>query len=274
MKWLKKLFENGKDLETLNNWLGIIEWPKRYDYREFEIPKRNGGKRLIEAPEEKLKKLQTRVYWRVLKKLKTHPGCVGFVPKLSIVEAAKPHVNRAVVINLDLKDFFHSISEKRVYKYFRGIGWGRTAAKTLTKICCYKGRLPMGAPTSPMLSNVINYQMDVRIEKLVDKFGGKYSRYADDITLSFDQFENKEKIVLKILPKILNDYGLVIQKKKKIRIQRKHQRQTVVGLVVNDKVNLPREWRRKLRAMKHQGKIGEIQMRGYEGLMKMVEERR
>lgn len=273
MKWLTNLFKDGRNLERLYQWLGKIEWPEKYEYREFEIPKRNGGKRLIEAPNEELKKLQIRTYELILKYLKPYKGCVGFVPKLSIIEAAKPHVGKAVVINLDLKDFFHSITEKRVYKYFRGIGWGRTAAKRLTEICCYKGRLPMGAPTSPMLSNVINYQMDVRIDKLVAKLGGNYSRYADDITISFDQFGTKEKIVLKILPEILNDYGFVIQKKKKIRIQRQHQRQTVVGLVVNKKVNLPRTWRRRLRAMKHQGKIEGSKLRGYEGLIKMVEKR-
>ncbi len=274
MKWLINLFEGGRNLERLNQWLGKIEWPESWDYRSFEIRKRNGGKRLIEAPNEKLKALQVRTYELLLKYLKPHPSCVGFVPRLSIVEAAKIHVDKEVIINLDLKDFFHSITEKRVYRYFRGIGWGRTAAKMLTKICCHRGRLPMGAPTSPMLSNVINYQMDERINKLAGKLGGQYTRYADDITLSFDEFGSKQKIVLKVLPGILNDYGFVIQKKKKVRIQRRHQRQTVVGLVVNKKVNLPRWWRKKLRAMKHQGKIDKNKMRGYEGLMKMVEMRR
>lgn len=274
LMWLFDIFEGGKKIEELRDWLAPVTLTKDYSYRSFEIPKRNGGKRLIESPNENLKKVQRQVYWRILKELKKHPACVGFMPGLSIVEAAKPHVGRLVVINLDLKDFFHSIAEKRVSKFFRGLGWGRTATRELTKICCYRGRLPQGAPTSPMLSNVINYQMDIRIDSLVKKYGGSYSRYADDITLSFNEFKDEQKAVLRSISAILSAYGLNIQKKKKIRIQRQHQRQTVVGLVVNKKINLPREWRRKLRAMKHQGKLSDKELRGYEGLNLMIEKRR
>jgi RNA-directed DNA polymerase len=261
-----KLYENGRSLDELKKffsgsqdltlWLGGT--PQGFSYTKFEIPKKSGGVRILNAPNDSLKKLQRKIHYSFLKSLKPHSSCRGFAQGQSIVTNALPHVGQAVVINLDLKDFFNTVTDKKVYNFFRAIGWGRSASKVLTNICCYQGTLPQGAPTSPALSNLVNYRFDVRLSNLVKKFGGIYTRYADDITLSFPKFDTKHKIILKYVSQIIRSEGFQIQKKKRIRIQRSHQRQTVTGLIVNQKVNLPRFLRRRIRAMEHQLSLGKI----------------
>jgi hypothetical protein len=278
--WLISIFEGGKTLTDLKKWVGIIdsvsldEWknkvPDGFSYISFSIPKKHGGYRDINAPNDKLKKLQTRIYWCILKHLKPHSSCCGFMPGKSIVDAARPHVSKAVVLNLDLKDFFPSTKESRVHSYFRHIGWGRTAAKVLSRICCDQGALPIGAPTSPALSNLVNFKLDSRLSGLAKRYHADYTRYADDITFSFTKFENRHKRIIKYIQGILNSEGYQIQYKKKIRIQRAHQRQTVVGLVVNKKVNLPRTLRRKIRAIEHQATLSPAVINGYRSFLNMV----
>ena len=290
LKRLKKLFNRkGRSLENLAQWLdfpvdSIALWQKGlapgYRYRSFNIRKRNGGRRQIDAPSDNLRDLQRRVYHRLLKKLPVHDGATGFVPQRSIVDNARPHVGQTAVINIDLKDFFPSIKQEQVYAYWRHIGWGEEAAQALTHICCYRGRLPQGAPTSPAMSNAINMLLDTRLDKLTRRFGGNYTRYADDLTFSFPKFGPRQRNIIKYIKQILTEQGYEIQKKKKIRIQRSHQQQTVTGLVVNEKVNLPRTTRRKIRAMQHHRQMGKLSPRaedtlaGYESLLNMIEKQR
>ncbi len=118
--------------------------------------------------------------------------------------------------------------------------------------------------------------MDTRLSRLTQKFGGTYSRYADDMTFSFKTFTSATQQIFPLIRKILHDYGYAIQKKKKIRILRKHQRQTVTGLIVNEKINLPRVMRRKIRAMQDYAKKGRLlsekkdSLIGYENLEQMI----
>ncbi|MFA6249892.1 MAG: retron St85 family RNA-directed DNA polymerase [Candidatus Shapirobacteria bacterium] len=288
--WIAKLFEGGKTTEELAKQLGLAteslkEWelgkPERYGYTTFEIPKRNKrGYRQIEAPDSELKKLQRGVHQKFLRYLQPHPACLGFRYRKSIVDNAKNHTGKAVVINLDLKDFFPSINQTKIKKYFRKIGWGKTVARILTNICTSNARLPQGAPTSPALSNLVNYKMDQRMTRLALKYEGSYSRYADDLTFSFKVFGRKQRVVLKKIAAIIKDEGFEIQKKKKVRIQRQHQKQTVTGLVVNKKVNLDRKLRRIIRAMEFQKRNGELaknkinRLLGYQSLAQMVDKQR
>src|SRR5262249_33968570 len=136
-------------------------------------------------PEARLKALQRTILHRLLRRLRAHPAAMGFERGQSIVHNAALHVGRKVVIKLDLVDFFPSTRAGRIERYFRRVGWNGEAAALLTRLCTHEGGLPQGAPTSPRLSNLVNWLLDSRIDRFVRRRKGSYTRYADDITISF-----------------------------------------------------------------------------------------
>jgi uncharacterized protein (TIGR03067 family) len=246
-------------------------------YREFSVPKRSGGQRLLCAPEDRVKSLQRQILHRLLGKLKTHPAATGFQRGQSIVTHARRHACRAVIVRLDLKDFFPSTAAGRVYEYFRRVGWNRPAARLLTRLCTHRDGLPQGAPTSPRLSNLVNYRLDCRLAAMARKLGAGYSRYADDITLSFPADDRQQiRYLIRFVRGVANEEGYRVHGAKKLHIRRRHQQQRVTGLVVNEGVNLPRDVRRRLRAVAHRLRTGRPatltpqQLAGWQALQHMV----
>ena len=221
-------------------------------YHRFTVPKRRGGTRELASPEPALKELQRRILRRLLPRLKAHPAAHGFERGQSIVTNALPHTGKAIVVRMDIRDFFPRTRDKRVRKYFQGIGWNRAAAKLLTRLCTLDGGLPQGAPTSPRLSNLVNGRLDARLSRLAARLEADYTRYADDITFSFAQdARNAAAMAIAATGHIVSDFGYRLHTGKKLRIWRRHDRQMVTGLIVNDRVALPRRTRRKLRAAAH-----------------------
>lgn len=257
--FIQDLFKGGRSTDELASWIGVEKQvllackntlPSSYSYTTFTIPKRSGvGVRTLQAPNAELKTLQRKLL-RILRS-KPHTAATGYVKKKSIIDNAFPHVHKALVIKLDLADFFTSISDKRVYGLFRFFGWGRETARILTTLCCYQGSLPQGAPTSPALSNLICLPLDTRLSALAKTYGVAYTRYADDMTFSFATDQGKHRELISLVKKILSDEKFTLQKKKKIRVRRAHHQQKVTGLVVNQKVALPRTTRHLIRALKH-----------------------
>lgn len=224
----------------------------RPDYHEFTIPKRSGGKRRILAPDRKLKELQRAVLHRLLARLRVHDAAMGFERGRSIVTNALAHQGQAVVLRFDVRDFFPSTTAKRVQRYFRRIGWNRPATKVLLRLCTHDGGLPQGAPTSPRLSNLVNYRLDARLAGMAARLGGVYTRYADDITLSFAEDDRaKVHYIQRFVRRVVESEGYQLHHRKKLSIRRRHHQQIVTGLVVNRRVNLPRSVRRWLRAVEH-----------------------
>jgi len=316
----------GRTPEELARWLEVplaelTPWSKgpragsEFAYRRFTIPKRRGGERTIDAPGDALKLLQRRVLRRLLNPLRPHPAATGFVRGRSIVDNARPHAERAVVINLDLADFFPGIDRTRVHEMFVAHGWSDDSAAILTSICTHEGTLPQGGPTSPAISNLVCRKLDTRLAALAEACGptampdgrgqgtfrrepgpgGAYTRYADDLTFSFPSWGNRRsgngpgsdsaplavsRAALHVIVEAIREEGFRIQWKKKVRVQRAHQRQTVTGLVVNQQVNLPRATRRRIRAMRHRRRLGQLgaaeqrQLQGWEALQAMVEGQR
>jgi retron-type reverse transcriptase len=261
---------------ALKQWLNRI--PGGYSYTKFRLPKKNGrGYRTINAPTHNLKVLQKSIYNKLLKPLTPHKSATAYVPGRSIFDNAMPHVGQSVVINIDLKNFFGNINSNKIYRYWRLLGWDVESSTVLRNICCHEGGLPQGAPTSPALSNLCNQLLDIRLEAVAKRNKGKYTRYSDDLTFSFSKSYGHQGGIVKIINRILIDEGYEIQKKKKIRIQRSHQRQTTTGLIVNEKVNLPRETRRRIRAMRYHLSKGTLSKKdiqsliGYESILKMVD---
>jgi RNA-directed DNA polymerase len=228
-------------------------------YETFEIPKKKGGKRTIEAPEEILKDLQRKLnFFLNAYYLKIKPEAVfGFVIHphelgkiCAIAENAKPHVGKMQVLNIDIKDFFPSIKAKQVKALFQSelFQFDEHLASLLALLTTHKGTLPIGAPTSPSIANFICYQLDNELEQFCNLNELSFSRYADDITFS-SVTKIQSDTILDIVS-IINKQGFSINEKK-FRIQSANKKQTVTGLVVNHKVNVDRKFIRKLRAIMH-----------------------
>ena len=261
------------------------------EYREFTIPKRSGGERKIQAPSDATKQFQRRILYRLLGRLKCHPAAQGFQRGKSIVTNALPHTRSVVLIRMDIKDFFTSTSARRVRDYFIRIGWDKQCADLLATACTLQGGLPQGAPTSPRLSNLLNARLDARLWALADKYGGAYTRYADDVTFSLPADDRgTTHAILRITKLAAADEGYKLHQDRKLQIRRSHERQLVTGLVVNYRthsldsnatppppVRLPRARRRWLRAVRHHlaaGKPATLtprQLAGWDALEKMIQ---
>lgn len=231
-------------------------------YREFKIPKgikvkiTNNGRRIVIrrkprqicAPVESLKKLQREILDNELSKVKCHKCAYGFVKGKTIWDNAKVHVGSGAVLNIDLKDFFPTITKEQVEKALVANGFDKEKAAYIADVCTYKGVLPQGAPTSPMLSNIVAKPMDKKIYTLCKKRGLKYTRYADDITISGDSVEGLLEVKPKIFS-IISSFGWKVSGSKVKIVSRNNpsKRMEVTGLTVNVCVNPPRKDVRKFR---------------------------
>lgn len=250
-------------------------------YRTAEIPKPRGGVRRLEIPDDATKTLQRRILDYLLDALNAHPLACGFEPETSIVHAALPHQGKAIVVKMDVRRFFESTSAERIQQYFEAIGWATDAAQLLVRLTTYNGHLPQGAPTSPRLSNLVNCRMDEALLRIAKRHKGAYSRYADDITMSFP-FRRGRTVrgLSQAVRRILKQYGYTMHGGSKLKFCRQHQQQRVLGLVVNKQVALPRKTRRWLRSVKHHQQNGRPatitpeQLQGWESLQQMVEKQR
>ncbi len=210
-------------------------------YRSFEIKKKSGGMREIRAPYPSLKAIQCWIYEYVLKKQYVHGCAHGFRQRKSIVTNAKAHIENKCLLKLDLKDFFPSIKINKVVQVFKNIGYTQTVSWILAKLCCLDDELPQGAPTSPVLSNIIAKMMDKRLYRLAKSYGYKYSRYADDISFSGDEIP---VVFIKYVTDIITDCGFAINPKK-VRLYKEHDNKILTGVALkNGVIKLPREKRR------------------------------
>jgi len=253
-------------------------------YKRYVVPKKSGGQRLIAAPMERLKKVQTAILKTILYKISLHPAAHGFIPERSIVSNADPHTKAAVVVNMDLQDFFPTFTYKRVKGLFVKLGFSEQIAITLALICTEpqedrvevdgqifyvetgERRLPQGAPSSPAISNIICKRLDYRIAGAAKKLGFKYTRYADDMTFSStDQSNANLQKLLWQAKEIIKDEQLVLHPDK-LRIMHQGKRQEVTGIVVNDKPNVDRKTVRQFRALLHQIETTGIEGKAWNGV--------
>lgn len=238
-----------------------------WHYIRYQVPKRRGGHRVILAPKSDLKAFQRKILHDLLEKVPAHPAAHGFVGGHSIITNAQPHVGKAFVLNLDLKDFFPTIKYRRVRGLFAGLGYSFSLASTLALLCTEHDRLPFqrggktyyasisdrqlvqGAPTSPMIANLVARRLDARLTGLAQKHNITYTRYADDLTFSGDDY-NAIMRVYDAAHYIIHDEGFAVHPEK-TKLYRQSSRQIVTGVVVNEKTTVPRDVRRKVRAILH-----------------------
>lgn len=242
-------------------------------YYRFTIPKRDGTQRAIWAPHAKLKRAQHWILRNVVERLLVHGAAHGFLPGRSILSNASRHTNSKIVLKLDLKDFFPTVTLPRVKGIFRRAGYREQIALLLALLCTeapreiveHDGRklyvslgprcLPQGAPTSPGLTNVICLKLDRRLTGLARKYGWRYSRYADDLTFSLPtdhKGEPKLGSLIGLVHRVVSDEGFRVHPEK-TRIARSGSRQAVTGLIVNGagSPRVPRRIRRQIRAALH-----------------------
>lgn len=229
-------------------------------YRQFKIKKKSGGFRLITAPRNKTYKMLLRCVNTILKALYTPSDCaMGFAEGRSVVANAKTHLRQNYVLNLDLKDFFPSIDQARVWKRFQlaPFNFPVEVASAIAGLCCMKltgdedGKtryvLPQGAPTSPIITNMICDKLDRRLAGLAKRFGLHYTRYADDIT--FSSMHNVYKANGEFwteLRRIIADQRFTINEDK-TRLQKRGSRQEVTGVTVAEKLNVTQKYVRDIR---------------------------
>ncbi len=227
--------------------------------------------RLIEAPKQTLKRTQRKILTEILDRIPAHQAAHGFARGRSIISNARPHVGQAVVIKLDLQNFYANVTYSRVVAIFRSMGYCREAAIWLGRLTTsavpwslavpgddealkslyVRRHLPQGAPTSPALANLSAFGLDVRLSGLLKKFGGNYTRYADDLTLSgSDDFRYAMRCVIPLTEQIVRSERFRLNHRKRKVIRRGH-RQVVTGVVVNAKPNIPRDEFDRLKAILH-----------------------
>ncbi len=226
----------------------FIHAPQNH-YRKFEIGKRGGGSRVINSPRTFIKVVQYFILDYFLFRLQNHEVCHSFQRGKSILSNSLPHINRCYVANLDIKDFFPSITQDRVFSLLKNNNFGEQLSKTISRIVTLNNELPQGAPTSPSISNAILYNFDHDLTHFAEPLGLSVTRYADDITISG---ENRESILRTIVfaEEALKKIGLLINHKK-TRIATKGGQQKVTGIVVNEVAQPPRKLRKQIRAMFH-----------------------
>ena len=244
-------------------------------YTTFTIPKKNGGERVIHAPKKELKFLQKKlsnVLWECYlesieskskdKNFKTPVLSHAFEKGKSIITNSQMHRNKKYILNIDLKNFFDSFNFGRVRGFFikdKDFTVSPEIATVIAQIACYQGKLPQGAPSSPIITNLITRILDYRIVKIAKKYRFTYSRYADDMTFSTNRELNSNKLraskeldnFLTELEEVIISSGFEINPKK-TRLSNNMQRQEVTGLVVNKKINVKREYIKNTRAMAFQ----------------------
>lgn len=234
-------------------------------YRIFSISKKSGGTRIISAPISTLKILQRKLNYVFslvyVPKHSTH----GFTQGRSIVTNARAHVRKLIVLNVDLKNFFPSITFGRVRGLLMAAPYNIPAAAStvLAQLCCVDSVLPQGAPTSPVISNMVCAKLDSQLIRFAKKYRCTYTRYADDITISSTRRNlpneilrvksNDGTVAIELGPefrKIIENNWFEVNEEK-VRLNSRRNRQEVTGLIVNDKPNVKRRFIMQLRAMLH-----------------------
>ena len=249
-------------------WLAFhTEAATRSHYIRFTIPKRSGGKRTLFRPHRTLAQAQRWIFENITSRLPVEPPAHGFITGKSILTNAREHAGHALVVNLDLTDFFPSIGFPRVRSVFQRTGYSPAVATILALLCTecprrvmeYDGvtyhvatgprGLPQGACTSPSLSNQVARRLDRRLSGLATKLGITYTRYADDLTFSGDgELEDRVGYLMARVRHIAEDEGFVVNEAKS-RVLRRNAAQIVTGLVVNDRPGVARKEVRRLRAI-------------------------
>ena len=212
-------------------------------YTVREIPKKRGGTRQIVMPCILLKYIQRWILDNILAHIPVSEYATGFQKGSSILLNANMHTNQECIVNIDLQDFFPTISMEDVFRIFSYYGYTKELSYTFAKLCTFNESLPQGSPASPCISNICCLKLDKRLSRLANSVQATYSRYADDITFS------GPRDIVGIMSRafaIIAEEGFRVNENK-TRVAYGHQRQEVTGLIVNGRgVSVSKKYKRKL----------------------------
>lgn len=212
-------------------------------YKHYQIIKKSGGFREISEPLPSLKEIQRWILDNILVNVNISVYAKAYIKNKSIKENARFHKRQNMVLSLDVEKFFDSITSDKIFTIFKQLGYVDDVAVMLTNLCCLDNKLPQGAPTSPVLSNIILEEFDNAIGSYTNENKIRYTRYADDMTFSGDFNPGQ---VICFVKNSLFPLGLKLNHSK-TRTRRIGQRQEVTGIIVNEKMQLPRDKRKKIR---------------------------
>lgn len=233
----KDLGISSKELYTVSNTVSR-------HYHSVSVPKRNGGTRKLTVPDSNLKYIQRKIADVLLNSMPVSPYATAYKICSGAVKNASQHIGKDWIVKLDIANFFDSILYSTVKeKAFPAKIYSENIRILLTMLCYYKDSLPQGAPSSPVISNIILYGFDLRVGKWCKAHNITFTRYCDDMTFS----GNGEipDIVSFVKSELLKEHFFL--NTRKTVTARKQNRQEVTGLIVNQKVNIPSEYKRKIR---------------------------
>lgn len=245
------------DFQTIGLMLGIsplliqriLQKPDAH-YRNFSLPKKGGGVRQIESPRTFLKVIQQFLADYYLSGLPVHDCVQSFRRDHSIITNASHHCRKAYVANIDIENYFGSVSQADVRTILQKASYSVAASEIVSGLCTKGGKLPQGAPSSPSISNAHLYGFDVEMERQCNARQLSYTRYADDITISGDDLEKIREMVGYSEKHLLEEYKLRLNRDKS-RIASRNGQQRVTGVVVNEAPRPPKKLRRNIRAAIH-----------------------
>lgn len=290
--FMESLFENKREIARAIGFkystITRIVYAIRVDncYEQFEVQKKNGGVRRIAAPKGQLKTALKRLskifldrrYKDKKERFQDNYPSHGFERDRSIFSNALRHINKKIVVNMDIEDFFGSIHFGRVVGLFENnysFRCPRDVAVFLANLVTYKGVLPQGAPTSPVIANYFGDIIDSKILKIAKKYKLYYTRYADDLT-----FSTNDLSFMEIADHFIDDIRVELERlgfksnNKKTRIAYYHTKQQVTGLTVNQNISCDVDYYKKTRAMAHQlYKFGQFQINNVPGSLEQLEGR-
>lgn len=236
------LIDGGTDKEILRKIYGISNNIEN-NYHTFKIKKRSGGYREINEPSSNLKIIQRNILHKLLERLSISDYAKAYIPGVSLVDNACVHTNKEIILKLDIENFFNNITFVRIHNILLYLGLPKSITYLLSTLCTYEDILPQGAPTSSYLSNLAMCHVDEIIGEYCKVRNISYTRYSDDMTFSgnFD--------VSKLITFVNNELHKITLRlnRKKIRVISKNKSQQVTGIVVNEKVQVSNNYRKKIR---------------------------
>jgi len=258
------------EIQTLEDLCGLLGIPIDYlietlldpRYTQYSVPKSKDKFVKLAVPGIRIREIQRMLlpYLNVMNFYLGSSSSYAFMPSLdkgmkprNIIENARQHCGKKFVMNIDFSHFFATITYERIKKLFSQMPFKFTeaVASVLTGIVCFEEKLPIGACTSPAISNLVCVEMDVELEIISYKERIIYTRYADDLTFSANRIFPSE--FLKKVDTVIDSYGFILNESK-FKIRNNKQKQVVTGIKVNEKPNLDREYIRRIRAILHNWK--------------------
>lgn len=239
LKWASEFLDVSEN--TLNDCLQGVD----KQYKEFKLRKRKGGFRTISAPSSSLLSIQRIIATKILSSAQIHEAAKGYKENTSVLDNAQLHLGNEALLKVDLMDFFGSIKRRRVADILKKIGFSKNKREILTNLCVLDNKLPQGAATSPIISNIVSYDMDVALSELAEKNKLKYTRYADDLTFSGSQIPQSFYVEVE---KIVRKERFAIQLKK-TRFLHAKSRKIITGVSISsgEKATMPKGKKREIR---------------------------